>query len=295
MGKRGRIRLEDLAGWGFILPLITGLLLFRLYPLVESLRLSFCHTNGVVETWAGWDNYRYLLLDDDFWEALRNTLVLGGMGMAISIPGSLVLATWIHSARWGRTFFRAVYFLPNITSMVAVAVVFQFLFYPTDQGLINYVLTGLGFPAQGWFADPDTSKLAVALMGVWHGIGYSILIVLAGLQSVPGELYEAASIDGAGPFRQWWHVTLPGVRPILVFLLITGMISAMRRFNDVWMIGGEAGNPGGSLSTLMLYIYRVGFHSFELGKASAAAYLLFVVVFLLTLAHFRLIRFQRRE
>lgn len=274
----------------FLAPMLGALLVFSIYPLAETFRLSFTNSNGVTGSYVGLDNYDYILRDQQFWSALSNTAYIGILTIIIGIPVSLIIATLINSLPATKSFFKAVYFAPNITSAVAAAIAFMYVFYPTEQGWVNVVLSWFGLGPFGFFADPETAKLGVVLMAVWHGLGYTTLIWLAGLQAIPRELHEAAAVDGAGPLRSWWHVTVPGLRPITFFIIVVESINSFKRFSDVYQIGGVDGQPGGSLTTIMIYIYRTGFNNFDFGKASAATVVMFAMVILLTLINFTIYR-----
>lgn len=287
---RIQLRRTDLVGYLFLVPMMLSLSVFTLYPLAETFRLSFTNSNGVDEEFIGTSNYSSILADGQFWGALWNTVYIGGLTVAIGIPLSLVIATLINSLPVMQSFFKAVYFAPNVTSAIAASIAFTYVFYPTEQGWINALLGNFGIGPMGFFSDPSTARLSVVLMAVWQGMGYTTLIWLAGLQGVPKELHEAAAVDGAGAFRRWWSVTLPTLRPITFFIIVVETINAFKRFAEVYQIGGTDGQPGGVLTTVMLYIYRTGFNTFDFGKASAATILLFLIILALTCVNFVLFR-----
>ncbi|WJH33470.1 sugar ABC transporter permease [Paenibacillus sp. CC-CFT747] len=164
---------------------------------------------------------------------------------------------------------------------------FTYIFYPTDHGLMNSFLKLIHIGNVGWFTDPAFAPVGIVLMGIWHSVGYNTVIFLAGLQSVPRELYEAAEVDGASPFRKWRYITIPYVRPIFVFVIVIATIAGMKRFGDVWVIGGDAGNPNGALLTIVLYIYRNAFSAGQIGIGSAAAFLLFAIIMVLSLINLK--------
>ncbi|ACQ79772.1 binding-protein-dependent transport systems inner membrane component [Beutenbergia cavernae DSM 12333] len=287
LGLRAR---SDVIGYIFLTPMLVALAAFTLYPLVETARLSFTDSNGVQASYVGLDNYTYIFSDDLFWSALSNTVYMGALTIVIGIPLSLVIATLINSLPATQSLFKAVYFAPNITSAIAAAIAFTYVFYPTEQGWVNALLGQLGLGPFGFFSDPGTARASVVLMSVWQGLGYTTLIWLAGLQGVPRELHEAAEVDGAGSLRRWWSVTLPMLRPITFFIIVVESINAFKRFADVYQIGGTDGQPGGVLTTIMLYIYRTGFNTFDFGKASAATVVLFLIILALTCVNFALFR-----
>ncbi|MGZ9583976.1 carbohydrate ABC transporter permease [Paenibacillus marinisediminis] len=275
-------------GYLFSAPLIIGVLAFAIYPMFAALYMSFQQTTGlsVSGKWVGLDNYIYALEDPIFWQALGNTFMMGVLSVLFGIGLSFILASLINSLKWnfGKNFFKAVYFLPNVVSAVATTLLFSFLFYPSKEGLLNFFITSIGLDPIGWFTNPDLSRFSIVLMSLWGALGYNTIIFLAGLQSVPRDLYEAAEVDGAGTYRKWLYITIPYLRPIFVFMLIMGTIGGMKRFTDVWLIGGTAGNPGGSLMTVVLYIYRNAFLASQMGLATAVSYLLFIIILVLTAA-----------
>ncbi|MFU1793841.1 carbohydrate ABC transporter permease [Paenibacillus azoreducens] len=273
-------------GYLFSAPLIIGVLAFAVYPMIAALIMSFHQTSGLSITgkWVGVSNYSYVLSDSLFWQALTNTFFIGIWSVLLGIVLSFVLASLINNLNWsmGKNFFKAVFFLPNVVSGVATTLLFSFLFFPSREGLLNFVIGLFGIEPVGWFTNPHVSRYSIVLMSLWGALGYNTIIFLAGLQSVPRDLYEAAEVDGAGSYRKWLNITIPYLRPIFVFMLIMGTIGGMKRFTDVWLIGGTAGNPGGSLMTVVLYIYRNAFLASQMGMATAASYLLFVIIFVLT-------------
>jgi multiple sugar transport system permease protein len=201
-----------------------------------------------------------------------------------------VMASLLNNLRVWPNLFKAIYFLPQITSTVAVALVFSYVFQP-NWGLVNGILRQVGVePLPLWLAEPryvlTGSRAAVTILAVWVALGYYMLIFQAGLQAVPAELYDAAVVDGASP-------SIPSLRPTFVFLYITGTIDAMSRFSDLWMLGGPAGTPARSLQTIVMYMYQTAFESNDFNLASATGVILFVVVLILTLVNFR--SFLQRE
>ena len=284
--RKKRFTRNDWMGYLFSAPLIIGVLAFAIYPMIAALVMSFHQSSGLSlgGKWVGLSNYDYVLKDSMFWQSLTNTFFMGIWSVLLGIILSFILATFVNNLKWttGKNFFKAVYFLPNVVSGVATTLLFSFLFYPSKEGLLNFAIGLFGVDPVGWFTDPQVSRFSIVLMSLWGALGYNTIIFLAGLQSVPRDLYEAAEVDGAGNYRKWVNITIPYLRPIFVFMLIMGTIGAMKRFTDVWLIGGTAGNPGGSLMTVVLYIYRNAFLSSQMGVATAASYLLFIIILALT-------------
>jgi len=293
-GRRTRSLLvataSQLTGYLFVLPLVAALLAFSYYPMLEALRLSFTNSNGVSGTYVGLSNYKYVLSDPLFWSALYNTVYMGLLSVVFGVILSFIFATLVNSLPFGQAFFKAIYFAPNVTSIIATALVFLFLFYPTDHGLANVFLGWFGIGSLRWFADPRFARLGIVIMAIWHSIGYAMLIWLAGLQSVPRTLYEAADVDGAGKFQEWLYLTIPLLRPIFLFVVVVDTIGSFKRFADVYQIGGTDGQPGGALATLMIYIYRLAFNGFDFGTSTATAFIVFLIIAVCTLVNFRLFR-----
>jgi ABC-type sugar transport system permease subunit len=202
-----------------------------------------------------------------------------------------VLASLLNRVRRGATPLKVIYFLPQLTSSVAVAIIFNYVFQP-DWGLLNGLLRRVGVhSAPQWLADPRLgltgSRAAVTILAVWAALGYFILIFLAGLQSIPVELYEAAAIDGANALQIWLRITLPSLRPTFVFLIMTGTVDAMSRFGDLWTLGGPGGAPGRSLQTVVMLMFQTGFESGDTNLAAAIAVVFFLLMFVVTLVAYR--------
>lgn len=265
----------------FLIPSFLGILLFMVYPIAESLRLSFFKSNGTIETFTGLANFRTVLTSGPFWNSVWNTFYIGIFQIIITIPLGFIFATLINSVSKGKNFFKVLYFLPNVTSIVAAAMIFQFVLHP-EMGILNYILGSLGLPTPGWFSDPATSKWGVILLAVWHWIGFVIIICLANLQAISSEMYEAAKIDGASGIQQWFFITIPNMTGTFAFLLITGWIGALQRFNEVYVVGGPNGSPARSIQTMGAFIYERGFTGFEFGIASAATYIMFIIILIFT-------------
>ncbi|MDN3954853.1 carbohydrate ABC transporter permease [Sporolactobacillus laevolacticus] len=276
---------SDWTGYLFTLPLLVGIIGFSAYPMIGALILSFQkNATSHGPTWVGFKNYQYVLTDPLFWQSVYNTLYMGVFSIILGVVISFILACLIYNLPWGRwkNFFKSVYFLPNVVSMIATSILFTFLFYPGSEGLLNYFLGHIGIKPIGWFSNPNVSRFGIVLMSLWGIVGYNTIIFLAALTSVPEDIYEAADIDGANWFQKWLYITVPYLKSVIFFVLITGTIATMKRFTDVWLIGGTAGNPAGSLMTVVLYIYRNGFLSSQMGIATAASYILFILILILT-------------
>ncbi|WP_229672642.1 carbohydrate ABC transporter permease [Pullulanibacillus camelliae] len=261
------------------------------YPILESLRLSLFNSSGTGGTWAGLANYKTVLSSSEFWHSVYNTFYIGFFQMIITIPLGFIFASMINSVAFAKNFFKVIFFLPNVTAIVAAAMIFTFVLHP-DMGILNYFLDKVGLPTPLWLSNPGTAKWAIILLGVWHWIGFVIIICLANLQAISPELYEASTIDGASGLQQWLFITIPNMMGTFAFLLITGWIGALQRFNEVYVIGGPTGSPNRSIQTVVAYIYEHGFTGFQFGIASAATYVLFVIILIFTMFNLKLTKMK---
>ena len=264
--------------------LLSGAFFFL--PMTLSLLWSFTRYNGLdAFSWVGWANYADLLQDPEFLQASRNTAVFGVVTMLIGPGLGLATAVMLNRRLPARAFFRAVFFVPVTASLVVVSTMWKMLL--NEQGLLNRALHLVGVAPHDWLADPATALYAVCAASIWQGFGFETVVFLAALQSLPRDLYDAASIDGAGPARRFWHVTLPGLRPTLVFVFVVGIIGAFQAFDQVFVM--TQGGPVGSTTTVVYYLVQ-RFQALDLGHASAAAYLLVLVLALLSAVQLRLAR-----
>ncbi|SDS96824.1 carbohydrate ABC transporter permease [Actinopolymorpha singaporensis] len=276
-------RSNERAGYLFILPASAHLVLFVLIPIVFSLYLSFHEwsTPGFLGApFVGLQNYLDLLGDAPFWHAMQNTAVYTLLSVPLGMAVSLAMAVAVNRRLPGINVFRAVFFLPVITSWVAVSVVWITLLSP-DAGLLNYFFGLVGLPRQAWLDSPRWAMLAVVVITIWKGAGFQMVIWLAGLQSIPKELLEAAEIDGAGRWRTFRHVTLPLLFPTTFFLVVTGVIGGFQVFTPMYVI--TEGGPMGATDVAVFHIYQRAFKEFSMGYASAQAWVLFAVIFAATL------------
>lgn len=282
--------------WGylFLVPALFLYLLVDLYPLLWAFQLSLQrYSIFAPPEFVGLENYHRMLQDPLFWKSLRNTLIWTTVVVPCIILISLPLAILLD-APWLRfkTFFRTVYFLPVVTSMVAAAFVWRWLFEPTF-GVVNFLLGLLGLPRPGWLSDPAWALPAVMVVGVWKQIGQAMVLFLAGLQTIPREYVEAAKIDGASTWQLFRYVTLPLLNPTLVFVSVILVINAFRVFTIPYVMssgGLQFRAPGGPLDATRVYvlhIYDLGFRQFDLGYASANAMVLLLMVVLVTLVQMR--------
>ncbi|MGN6156481.1 MAG: carbohydrate ABC transporter permease [Devosia sp.] len=287
-----------LVWYGFVLPPLFLILVFIGYPTAIAFEQSvFTQVPGGGQKFAGTFHFERLITDRVFWGALGNTILLGVAFLVIIIPLATILASMLNRVRRGATPLKVIYFLPQLTSSVAIAIMFNYVFQP-DWGLLNGALRAIGVNQLPlWLADPrydlTGSRAAATILAVWAGLGYFIIIVLAGLQAIPTDLYDAAAIDGASPLQSWWYVTLPSLRPTFIFLIITGSIDQLARFSDLWTLGGPGGSPARSLQSIVMYIFQQGFVGSDFSLAAAAAVVFFMIVLVVTTIAFW--GFLRRE
>jgi multiple sugar transport system permease protein len=280
---------DAIAGYVLLLPTIIGLLLFSLGPVVASALLSFTSWDGLTPpVWTGTQNYSLLFSDPLFWTALRNTVEYTVGSVVPSIVLSLLLALAVNQKVRGVVFFRTLFFLPVISPPVAIAILWGWL-YNAQYGIIDMVLNDLGIAPVQWLSEPSTALPAIMIMSIWSGLGYNMILFLAGLQGIPQELYEAARIDGANRWALFRHVTVPLLSPTTFFILILSMISAFQLFDYAYIM--TSGGPNYATLSIVLYIYQMAFQNFKMGYASALAYVLFVIIAVVTFIQFRL---QRR-
>jgi multiple sugar transport system permease protein len=239
---------------------------------------------------VGLRNYTQLLATPLFWQALGNTLYFVVVGVPLSIVVSFGAALLLHSrlVRF-RAFFRTVLFAPVVTTVVAVAVIWRYLF-DTRSGWLNYALGGIGLPSVDWLGDPRWAMPAIIVFAVWKSFGANMIILLAGLQSIPDELYEAARIDGASAWRQFRDVTLPMLAPIVVMVSILTIAGYFQLFAEPYVM--TQGGPLQSTVSVLYFMYEEGFKWWNLGSASAVAFVLFMLIFALTVLQLRLARWQ---
>ncbi|MDE2081572.1 MAG: sugar ABC transporter permease [Burkholderiales bacterium] len=275
------------APYVFISPFLVLFAVFGVFPLGFSLYLAFHSwepTSGLgAMHWVGLDNFTFALGDEWFWKSLKNTAWLA---LASGAPQHLVaipLAVFIHqSFKRLRNAVVGAYFLPYITSTVAIAIMFSSLF-STDYGLVNAGLHGLfGIPHIDWLGQPATIKPAIALIVFWRYLGFNVVLYLAALQTIPKELYEAATMDGAGRWQQFWAITLPSLKPMIYFGVTLSVIGGLQLFEEPFILTGGRGGADQSGMTAAIYLYRMAFDFNDFGGASAMSWLLFVVVAVLT-------------
>jgi multiple sugar transport system permease protein len=269
-------------------PSLVLVLAFVLGPMLGSLWISFHDWNLLKPMrWTGLANYRGVLSDPATWKAFRNTLfyVLGYLPLVY--VGGLLIALGLNRAMRGRSLLRGIYFLPVVTSWVVVALVWKWILNP-DSGALNTALGWFGIDGPGWWTDPDWAMPSVILASAWKDLGFVMVILLAGLQAIPESVYEAATIDGAGSWQRFRHVTFPLLAPSTLFVVMISVINGFQVFDQVFVMTG--GGPAGATTTVVSAIYDDSFRYGRTGYASALSWVLFVVILLVSLAQSRLQR-----
>lgn len=270
----------------FASPWIIGLLAFWIYPTLASVYYSFTKFNGVANPeWIGLQNYFELPLDDEFRAAVYNTFYFAAVSIPLAIVTAFGLALMLNAKIRGQTFYRTIYFLPTLVPEVALALVWVLLFTP-KSGLIETPFRYLGIRGPCWLTCEAWARETLILLALWI-IGQQIILYLAGLQDVPQDLYDAADVDGANFLHKFRHVTVPMLTPVVFFHLVTSVIGAMQFFAIPYIMTGGTGFPANSTLFYSIYLYKNAFHYFEMGYASAMAWLLFVATLLITLIIFR--------
>lgn len=270
-------------GWEFIAPALLLIGLFVVVPCVWGIGLSFTRYDAIGPVhYAGLENYRRMASDPLVPLTLKRTAAYVLFTLPVGLVLALGIALALH-AKWfrGRSVVRGLYFLPNVTSLAAVAFVWQWLMNP-DFGLLNAALRRAGLPGLGWLGDPNLAMPSVAMVSIWQGLGFTILVYLSGLRAIPEEVHEAARIDGAGGWAAFRNVTWPLLMPTTMFLTIMGVIGGFQVFQSVFIMTG--GGPLDTTRVYLYYLYQVAFQNLEMGYASAMAVLLFAIVMVLTLA-----------
>lgn len=278
-------RRDALIGWLFLTPEFIGILVLGLFPLLFSLYLSFTDWNLVGGlssiNFVGLDNFKTLFTDEKFYMALKNNALFTLITVPVGMILALILSVCIHSKVYGKEYFKVAFFIPYISSIVALGAVWSALYHPS-QGPINRFLISMGMmDPPKWLADTQFSLIAIMIITIWAGIGYQIIIFIAGLSNIPDEMYEAADIDGASRIKQFFHITLPLLGPTISFLFITLLMSSFKVFDLIAFLTN--GGPNDSSTVLVYLIYEEGFRNFRMGYASAISWVLFLIVGIITM------------
>lgn len=290
--KNGIERSIQRAGLRMIIPSMLIITVFVLYPIIKSFYMSLYDWNIIKNSklFLGLGNYLRAFNDERFPNAFKNTVIYTVLYVPILVILSLIFATLLSYDFKGSKAFKAIIFLPTITSMAIIAIIFRFLL-DGDIGLISIYLKNMGFKVKDLLREPDSAMGMIIFVGVWRWIGFNMVIILAGLNSIPESLYESAEIDGAGKVKQFFSITLPLLAPTLSFTIITNLISSFQVFDQVYVM--TKGGPLFSTEVLVYYIYYRGFNVFEMGYSSSMAFILFIVILLITM--FQLKSFKKAE
>ncbi len=289
--------LARLADWdmGFVLPAVVVMVLLVIFPTLYALGISLTRwhmTEATPPVFSGLENYLFLLTDARFWQALGRTLVFTATSTVATLALGMILALLLNRALPGKNFFRTLLIVPMIVTPVVVGLTWRFMYNP-ELGMINYFISLLGFEKVAFLGKVSTSLPSVIVTDIWQYTPFAMLILLAGLESLPGEPYEAAQIDGASPTRIFWQITLPMMRgPVLVTVLFRVMFS-FNTFDTIYVMTG--GGPGRSSETLIMYAYRLGFEQWHMGESAAAALIMLILITMLTRFILNVMREREQE
>ncbi|WP_329126176.1 carbohydrate ABC transporter permease [Streptomyces sp. NBC_01465] len=285
--RTGGLR-KQLTAWLFLVPTLIVFGLFAWWPIVRSLLMSFQKTNLVEPaTWVGLDNFRALFDDPLLSTAVGNTLFFVGLGLLIGFPAPLILAAVMSTVRRGAGVYRFLVYLPVVIPPV-VAILLWKWFYDPGTGLFNSALGTIGLGPYPWLESSDSAMLSLVLESTWAGMGGAVLIYLAAMVSIPGELYEAAEVDGAGIWRRIWHIMLPQLRSVIGLLLLVQLLSTVQVFTEPYVFTG--GGPENSTLTVLLLIFRYAFQDGQYGQAAALSFLMVLTLALLSAVYLRATR-----
>lgn len=292
--KRSRRRLgrRAIAGYAFVAPALIFLAVFSLFPFVFTVWVSLHEWNMLTPftemPYRGLENYRYLLFDDPlFRETFRNTVLFALVNVGVSVVLALGLALLLNSDVRFRAFWRAAFFVPYVTVPVAIAIVWRAVLN-SRYGVANGLLGTIGLPTQPFLDSVSQALPTLIGVAVWQGIGYYMIIFLAGLQSIPTDLYEAGKIDGAGSTRLFWSITLPLLRPTMLFVVVINTLNSLQIFDLPFVL--TEGGPVNSTNTLVLYMYNTAFKFLRIERATSMAVILFLIIFVITMVQLRLLR-----
>ncbi len=278
--------------WAFLAIPILFYSIIRFYPTGNAILISFQEWNLLGDrTWTGFDNYQKLFADPVFWKVFKNTFVYLLLGTPISLVVSFVIAYHLDKTRFMHGFLRMLYFLPFMTSAVAMAWVWRWFYQPVPVGLFNNALASMGIPQFPFLQSTTWALPSVLAPAIWAGLGFQVIIFMAGLRAIPRSYYEAARIDGVSSWTVLWEITLPLLKPTIVFIVVFSSIGFLRIFDHVFNM--TTNNPGGPLNStkpLVLMIYETAFSAFDMGYAAAQTVVLFLVLLVVSLIQLRLLR-----
>ena len=283
---------QALTAWAFLAVPIAFFAVIRFYPALESFGIAFMQWNLLSKpVFIGLDNFRKMMGDPVFWLAFKNTFIYLMVGTPLSLLLSFVIAYYLDQVRFAHGLIRACYFIPHLTTTVAMAWVWRWFYQPPPIGLLNNMLNAVGLDAQPFLRSTTQALYAVLTPAIWAGLGFQIVLFMAGLRAIPSSYYEAARIDGAGKWMILRQITLPLLKPTIVFLVVISSIGFLRIFDQVYNI--NTNDPGGPLNAtkpLVLMIYQTAFSSYEMGYAAAQTVVLFVILLMISLVQLRIMR-----
>lgn len=278
--------------WLYLLPALLVITVFQIYPICKSFLMGFYtdfdYLKDEVYAW-GFDNFRNLMQDADFALAIKNTMRLALVAAPLSIAVSLLFAVLLNSDIRCRKVFQSIYFLPFVTSMVAVSIVWAWMLNK-DFGLVNAILKVFGVKKIAWLTDPNMTLPILVVLCIWKGLGYRVIIFLAGLQGIDPRYYQAARLDGARAMNRFFHITLPQLGPTVFFLSITTVIDVFKTFDEVYVMYAKEPGPLKSGLTIVYYIFDKFYHNWSFAAAAAASFVLFLIVLAITLLQFGVVR-----
>ena len=275
--------IESLWGWFFILPTFVGLIVLNFYPFFLTIWQSFHRVGdfGRGNIFVGFEHYHQMYNDPQVWQSLRNTLIYTVIEVPLSVAIGFIFAVILNQKIRGRSFFRTVYFLPMIVAPAAIAMVWNYMLN-TSFGVVNFFLTSIGLPRVGWLTDLNVAMFSIAMVGIWAGFGYVVVLFMAGLQEIPQEMYESAEIDGAGFIRKQLAITIPLISPTTFFILMLKIIWAMQVFDLIFLIIGRHGIALPRTQSLVYLFYRFSFMELNRGYGATIVMLLLVVILFFT-------------
>ncbi|MGT2950180.1 sugar ABC transporter permease [Streptococcus cuniculi] len=286
--KKGSLN-EALWGWGMVAPTIIGLIVLNIIPIFQTFKMSFYKSGdfGKNDIFIGLDNYRRMLGDAQVWQATWNTLKYSILVVPATIALAMLLAVLLNSKLKGKHVYRTIFFLPMVAAPAAVTMLWKWL-YNKDFGILNLMLSKLGLGPIAWVEDPQIALYAIAVIGIWSTVGYSMILILAGLQEIPNDYYEAARIDGASPAKQFFQITLPLVSPTLFFVVVTSIIQSMQVFDVIYMME-DIKSPAYDKTVSLVYLfYNSSFKYSDKGYGSTIVMLLLVIILLITVVQMKL-------
>ena len=276
---------STLRAWAYIAPMIAIIGVFNIYPILKSLAMSFYSDYNFYQDVVyayGWDNFIQIFNDPNFFLAIKNTFIFVLGVVPLSIMLSLGIALLLHNVQFLSGFFRSIYFLPFVTSTVAISIVWNWI-YHSRYGLMNYFLGLFGVDAINWITDPKYSMLALVIMAIWKGLGFNIILFLVGLNNIDKGYYSAAKVDGASDLQRFTNITVPLLGPTTFLVTVMGVISSFKVFDEVYSLFQGRPGPGNSALTVVYYIYEKFYTEYQYGVAAAAGIVLFLIILVVTL------------